>query len=110
VESYERLTGGRRGVFTQTELVDALTVSGHRSLGWDDAGTLAVGMRADLVAVDLDTPRTAGIDPGQVAMTAGAADVRTVVADGRIVVADGRHVLGDVGDLLAEAIGPLWQA
>jgi formiminoglutamate deiminase len=110
VESYERLAGGRRGVFTQTELVDALTVSGHRSLGWDDAGTLAVGMRADLVAVDLDTPRTAGIDPGQVVMTAGAADVRTVVADGRIVVADGRHVLGDVGDLLAEAIGPLWQA
>jgi cytosine/adenosine deaminase-related metal-dependent hydrolase len=109
VESYERLAGGRRGVFTQAELLDALTVSGHRSLGWDDAGALAVGMRADLVAVDLATPRTAGVDPGQVVMAAGTADVRTVVVDGRIVVADGRHVLGDVGHLLADAIRPLWE-
>jgi formiminoglutamate deiminase len=109
VESYERLAGGRRGVFAQAELLDALTVSGHRSLGWDDAGALAVGMRADLVAVDLATPRTAGVDPGQVVMAAGTADVRTVVVDGRIVVADGRHVLGDVGHLLADAIRPLWE-
>ena len=29
-------------------------LEGHRSLGWDDAGTIAVGQRADLVAVALD--------------------------------------------------------
>lgn len=109
IEQYERLAGGRRGVFTQPELVDALTVAGHRSLGWEDAGTIAVGMRADLVAIALDTTRTAGIDPGQVVMAAGAADVRTVVVEGRVIVEDGRHVLGDVGSLLDNAITPLWE-
>jgi cytosine/adenosine deaminase-related metal-dependent hydrolase len=109
VELYERLAGGRSGVFRQAELVESLTVAGHRSLGWDDAGALAVGMRADLVAVALDTPRTAGIDPAQVVMAAGTADVRTVVVDGRVLVQDGRHVLGDVGRLLGDAIAPLWE-
>ena len=42
-------------------------------------------------------------------MTAGAADVHTVVVDGRVVVDGGRHVLGDVGRLLADAIPPLWE-
>ena len=109
IEQYERLAGGRRGVFTQRQLVETLTVTGHRSLGWEDAGALAVGQNADLVAIALDTHRTAGIDPAQVVMAAGSADVRTVVVDGRLVVEDGRHVLGDVGRLLDDAIAPLWE-
>jgi cytosine/adenosine deaminase-related metal-dependent hydrolase len=68
-----------------------------------------VGQRADLVAVRLDSPRTAGCAPGQLVMAAAAADVHTVVVDGRAVVADGEHVLGDVGRLLTEAIAPLWE-
>lgn len=86
---------------------------GHRyadpnALGWPDAGRIAAGQHADLVAVRLDSPRTAGVDPAQAVMTAGAADVSTVVVDGPVVVAGGRHVLGDVGRLLSQAIGPLW--
>ena len=42
-------------------------------------------------------------------MTAGTADVHTVVVDGRVVVSGGQHVLGDVGRLLADAIAPLWE-
>jgi formiminoglutamate deiminase len=109
VESYERLAGGRRGVFGQGQLVEALTVAGHRALGWLDAGSIAVGRRADLVAVADDTVRTAGGDPAQVLMSAGAPDVRSVVVDGRVVVADGQHVLGDIGRMLADAIAPLWE-
>jgi formiminoglutamate deiminase len=109
VEQGERLATGQRGRFTPAELVTALTAAGHEALGWADAGRLAAGARADLVAVALDTPRTAGCPPGQVVMAAGAADVRTVVVDGRVVVRDGRHVLGDVGRLLADAIAPLWE-
>jgi cytosine/adenosine deaminase-related metal-dependent hydrolase len=109
LESAERLVTGQRGRFRPAELVDALTVEGHRALGWSDAGRLAPGMRADLVAVRLDGPRTAGCAPGQVVMAAGAADVHTVVVDGRVVVSEGRHVLGDVGRLLADAIEPLWE-
>jgi formiminoglutamate deiminase len=109
VELTARLSGGQRGVFAQPELLAAATAAGHRSLGWDDAGLISVGARADLVAVALDTPRTAGTAPGQVLMSASAADVRTVVVDGRVVVRDGQHVLGDVGRMLTEAIDPLWE-
>jgi len=107
LESYERLVTGERARFSPAELVAVLTR--HQPLGWTDAGRIAAGRRADLVAVRLDTPRTAGSSPDQVVMAAGAADVHTVVADGRVVVREGRHVLGDVGRLLARTIEPLWQ-
>jgi len=109
LEGGERLATGERGRFRPAELVDALTVDGHRALGWPDAGRLAPGMRADLVAVRLDSPRTAGCAPDQAVPAAGAADVHTVVVDGLVVVAEGRHVLGDVGRLLSAAIAPLWE-
>jgi formiminoglutamate deiminase len=109
LETGERFVSGERGRFRPAELVDALTVAGHHALGWPDAGRIAPGQRADLVAVRLDSPRTAGAEPAQLVMTAGAADVHTVVVDGRVVVSDGQHVLGDVGRLLAAAIEPLWE-
>jgi formiminoglutamate deiminase len=109
LETSERLVTGERGRFRPAELVEALTVAGHRSLGWADAGRLAPGQRADLVAVRLDSPRTAGCAPDQLVMSASAADVHTVIVDGRVVVSDGQHVLGDVGRLLADAITPLWE-
>ena len=108
LEEHQRLVSGERGRFTPAELVDALTVGGHRALGWPDAGRLAVGARADLVAVRRDSARTAGCAPGELPLVATAADIDTVVVDGRVVVQDGEHVLGDVGALLAAAIEPLW--
>ena len=107
VEMHERLASLRRGRFTPAELLAALTR--HEALGWAGAGRIEPGARADLVAVALDSPRTAGSAPDQVVLTATAADVRTVLVDGEVVVRDGRHRLGDVGRLLAEAIGPLWE-
>jgi len=108
LEMNERLASGQRGRFTPAELLAALTA--HASLGWPDAGRLAAGARADLVAVRLDTVRTAGTDPGQVLLAATAADVDTVVVGGDVVVEGGRHRLGDVGGLLAASIGALWSA
>ena len=110
LETAERLETGERGRFRPAELVEALTVAGHRALGWTDAGRLAPGQRADLAAVRLDSPRTAGCAPDQLVMSASAADVHTVVVDGRVVVSGGQHVLGDVGRLLIDAIEPLWDA
>ncbi len=109
LEVHQRLVTGARGCFRPAELVAALTLDGHRALGWPDAGRIAPGQRADLVAVRLDSPRTAGCTPAQLPMVAAATDVHTVVVDGRVVVAEGRHVLGDVGRLLAAAIDPLWE-
>jgi formiminoglutamate deiminase len=108
LEAHERLITGERGRFRPAELVEALTVAGHRALGRPDAGRIAPGQCADLVAVRTDSPRTAGCIPEQLVLAAAAADVHTVVAGGRVVVSEGRHALGDVGRLLTEAIAPLW--
>jgi len=107
LEMHERLDSLQRGRFRPGELLSAATR--HESLGWDDAGRLEVGARADLVAVRLDSPRTAGSAPKQILMSATAADVDTVIVDGRTVVAGGQHLLGDVGSLLQKAIDPLWE-
>ncbi|MDA8438783.1 MAG: formimidoylglutamate deiminase [Propionibacterium sp.] len=107
LEGHERLRSHERGRFTPNDLLAAATA--HRSIGWPDAGRLAAGSRADLVAVRLDSRRTAGTDPGQIVHAATASDIDTVIRDGEEVVRAGRHRLGDVGRLLAEAIAPLWE-
>jgi formiminoglutamate deiminase len=107
LEMHERLTSLQRGRFHPDELLAAATR--HESIGWDDAGRLQVGARADLVAVRLDSRRTAGSAPEQIMLSASGADVDTVIVDGRTVVASGHHGLGDVGALLQKAIQPLWE-
>jgi formiminoglutamate deiminase len=107
LEMDERLSSLERGRFTPPELLAALT--GHASIGWPNAGRLEVGLAADLVAVRLDTVRTAGCAPEQVLLAATAADVDTVVVAGDVVVEGGRHRLGDVAALLDKAIRPLWE-
>jgi formiminoglutamate deiminase len=106
LEMDERLVSLRRGRFGLTNLLDAATR--HESIGWDAAGRLATGARADLLAVRLDTPRTAGTDPSEILLTASSSDIDAVMVDGRFVVSDGEHVLGDVGALLDNAIAGLW--
>jgi formiminoglutamate deiminase len=107
LEMHERLATRERGRFTPAELVGTLTTAGHASLGWPEAGRIAVGAPCDLVAVDLNTPRTAGIEPAQVVLAATAADIDTVIVGGRTVVKDGQHVIGDVGALLTAAIASM---
>ncbi|MFM8896251.1 MAG: amidohydrolase family protein [Actinomycetales bacterium] len=108
LEMHERLVSGERGRIPLAGLVSALTTAGHRSLGWPDAGAIAVGQRADLVCISLDSVRTAGSIPDQALLAAGATDVRTVVCDGRVIVRDGRHQLGDIGRELQTAVTAAW--
>jgi cytosine/adenosine deaminase-related metal-dependent hydrolase len=115
VELDLRLVTLERGHLRAATLLDALTADGQASLGFPDAGRLAAGARADLVAVDLGSVRTAGTDVDHAVATvlfaASAADVTDVVADGRRVVRDRQHHLGDVGALLSTRLasvhGPL---
>jgi formiminoglutamate deiminase len=105
VEMHERLRTEMRGHFGAGELTAAASVNGHRALGWHDAGEIAVGMRADLVTLRMDSPRTAGTDPiAAPVFAASAADVTHVVVDGRIIVRKGAHTTIDVGPDLASAI------
>jgi formiminoglutamate deiminase len=106
VELDERLASQERGHWSATELLSAATADGHRSLGFRDAGVIAVGARADLVAVSTDSVRTAGTGASveTVVFAASGADVTDVVAGGVHRVAEGNHSKLDVGAELAAAI------
>lgn len=108
VEEHARLGTGRRGVLRPDDLVRALTVSGHQALGWEDAGRIEPGARADLVEVATGSVATAGADPGQVVLVAGSPDVRTVVRDGMTVARRGVHVSGDVAAALRAVVDEVW--
>jgi formiminoglutamate deiminase len=108
LELHERLDSRSRGRFGPEELVEALTWRGQAALGWPELGLIAVGRPADLVAVRLDSVRTAGSSPEQVVMTATASDIHTVLVNGREIVSGGVHALGDVGALLSAAITALY--
>ncbi len=108
LEMDERLLTQQRGHWSAAELIEAATATGHASLGWSDAGRIAVGQRADLVVLDPMSMRTAGTgaDENTVAFAATAADVREVMVDGRWVLRHGDR--DQVGRDLHEAIGRLW--
>ena len=106
VELDERLATQERGHWTAPELLTAATR--HDSLGWRDAGVIAVGQRADLVTIATDRVRTAGTgaDEHTVVYAAVAEDVVHVVADGRVVFREGdREKLGRDLDTV---IGRIW--
>ena len=109
VETDERLVSHARGHWDAAGLLAAATATGHGSLGFGDAGRIAVGARADLVTLDLTSPRTAGCGPTAetAVFAASAADVRHVVADGRVVF-DGDT--GEVGARLDGAVHRFWEA
>jgi formiminoglutamate deiminase len=91
VEMDERLSDQSRGHWSAAELLAAATTNGHASLGFPDAGAIAVGARADLVTLDTATPRTAGTgaDEQTAVFAATASDVVRVIADGRLVYSQG---------------------
>lgn len=113
IELDERLMSEERGIHTAGDLLRMATETGQQSIGWHDAGTLAVGQRADLVTIALDSVRTAGADPSDPVATAvfaaSASDVRSVVVDGRLIVEDHRHLDIDVAAELAASITSLME-
>ncbi len=108
VELDERLVTRERGHWPASELLQAATTSGHQSLGFANAGDIAVGQRADLVTIDTASPRTAGTggDEHTVVFAATAADVTRVMIEGRLVVETGDRE--EIGRELDAAIEELW--
>jgi formiminoglutamate deiminase len=98
----ERLATQQRGHWTAAELLGAATA--HHSLGFDDAGAIAVGRRGDLVTLDTTSPTTAGTgaDENTAVFAATAADVTHVVVDGRVAFTQDDRL--DIGRELAAAI------
>ena len=104
LEHGERLRSGQRGWFPPEALHEAASDAGARSQGRRLPG-FERGKYCDLMAVDPGSLRTIGSQPDQLALSATAQDVRTVVIGGRLAARQGIHAtLGDPARLLAAAI------
>ena len=114
LELNDRLAAGKRGLHRAIALLEMATSRGHRSLGWNRAGRILEGNRADLVTISLNTVRTAGatlesaIEASVFAAT--TSDITHVLIDGKTVAADGRHTSLDTASELESAIRQLLES
>lgn len=86
-------------------IFDLATIGGARALGIADlVGSIEIGKRADLIALDLDAPHLVPIhDPyAQLVFAAGRSDVSDVWVDGRAVISNKRSTQIDYPKLRAE--------
>lgn len=87
-------------------VLELATLGGARALGLaDEIGSIEVGKRADLIALDLSGLHTQPEADliSRIVYAATAGDVRHVIVDGRIVVKDRRLKTADVGEIRREA-------
>lgn len=80
-------------------LVEMATIGGARCLNWDDEiGSLEIGKKADLVAINLDTPHAQPSNHENIYATivyaAQNRDVRLTMVDGRIC-----YEMNEIGDM-----------
>ncbi|MDR1570900.1 MAG: amidohydrolase [Clostridiales Family XIII bacterium] len=80
------------------ETLRAATLAGARSQGRSGCGDIAVGARADLIALDLSVPNMRPIHDlaSNVVYSACGSDVALTMVDGRIVYENGKHLTIDV--------------
>ena len=90
------------------------TMNGARAMGLEDEiGSIEIGKRADLVAVDVSRPHLAPVTDalGNLVHTAHGRDVAMVIVEGRVAVEDGRPLRADMAEIVAEgsrAAKALW--
>jgi formiminoglutamate deiminase len=109
VELDERLARQERGHWSAAELLTAATADGHRSLGFADVGRIEVGAHADLVTLDVHSPRTAGTGASaeSAVFAATSADVVQVIRDGQVVATDDDR--REIGRELDSVIARIWE-
>jgi 5-methylthioadenosine/S-adenosylhomocysteine deaminase len=97
------------GTLDPTALLPADVLSmachhGARAFGQDNLGRLEAGLKADVVLVDLDSPRMQPVlsVPSALVYNANGGDVDTVIVDGRILMQGKRVVCLDERALLEE--------
>ena len=88
-----------------SEVLKMATVNGARLQGRANTGILAVGNKADIVAVDMDRPHlTPCLDPlSNLLFSAQGSDVCMTMADGQILYENGEYLTLDKDRILFEA-------
>lgn len=116
VELDERLITTRRGLHRPVDLLAAATSGGSHSLGWTEPNVgfgIQPGMRADFIALSLDSVRLASFSAecaaAHIVFSAAPADVRDVWVSGHRIVEHGRHtrvvdVVGGLRNAIAKVV------
>lgn len=85
-------------IVSERDVLKIATVNGWRSQGRDDSGVIAVGNKADLIAVDLDTvhmcPHNDTVN--NLVYAASGEDVVLTMADGKVLYRDGEYLTLDI--------------
>jgi cytosine/adenosine deaminase-related metal-dependent hydrolase len=91
---------------TAREALEIATLGGARVLGRDDIGSLAPGMAADFICIDLDRPELAGAhhDPVAALVLCDVGSVDYSFINGRRVVDEGRLTTAEVPRLVEAVI------
>ncbi|NDV27384.1 amidohydrolase family protein [Desulfovibrio sp. JC010] len=86
-------------------VLDMATVSGADFLGFHDTGKLETGMKADIIAINMDKMHLKPVyNPlSHVIYSAGGQDVRLTVCDGKVLYRDGKFLTVDVETISREA-------
>ena len=89
------------------QALELATLGGARALGLEtEIGSIEVGKRADLVALDLEGPHSQPAEAdlvSRIVYSARASDVRHVLVDGHVVVKDARLKTAKVEEIRREA-------
>ncbi len=98
----------RLDLFPPETVLEMATLGGARAVGWEDAvGSLEVGKRADVIAVDLRRPNMRPVHDFSLVpnlVYAGSADnVTFAMVDGRVLMQDRRILFTDEARLLERA-------
>ena len=105
--SYIHKVNGFDPTLTPSEVVlEKATINGAKAMGLEDEiGSIEVGKRADLVALDMNKPHLIPApDPvSTIVCAASGSDVDTVVIDGKIIVRHGQVKTMDEERILREA-------
>lgn len=88
------------------EILKMATVNGARAMNLNDADTLAVGKKADLIEIDLSLPNMHPFNDliGSIVYAGSKANVKMTMINGKILYENGRfHVGQDVKDIFQKA-------
>ncbi len=96
------------------DVIDMATINGAKALGYYDTGVLMPGKKADIIAVNLDTPHLyPALDIMQlITYSAQASDVVMTMVDGKILYENGQYSTMDVDKAkfeMAEAIKRIYK-
>jgi cytosine/adenosine deaminase-related metal-dependent hydrolase len=100
-----RVRDGDATAMTARQILEIATIGGAKVLGRDDIGSLAAGMSADFIAINLDRPQLAGAlhDPVAALIFCQIAQVDYSFINGKKVVDQGQLTTIDLPRLVEKA-------